>query len=119
MGEHISAHNSWPLRESNNSSSLSCWPPPRIDSEDSGDRKRGTIPTRSPTGAGAGGTGLSCLYGEGTHQPPRGAHRQEWRGPPNPKRPGGTPPPHGSPPLLPLPSGISFFPYRPLRLLEM
>src|SRR5260370_12155438 len=69
MGEHISAHNSWPLRESNNSSSLSCWPPPRIDSEDSGDRKRGTIPTRSPTGGGAGGTGVSGPYEEGTQLP--------------------------------------------------
>src|SRR5260370_37272657 len=73
MGEHISAHNSWPLRESKNSSSLSCWPPPRIDSEDSGDRKRGTIPTRSPTGAGAGGAGLSCPHVEANHPPPRRA----------------------------------------------
>src|SRR6266568_4643011 len=32
MGEHASARNSWPLRESNNSSSFRFWPPPRIDS---------------------------------------------------------------------------------------
>jgi len=31
MGKHASARNSWPLRESNNSSSFGFWPPPRIE----------------------------------------------------------------------------------------